>query len=38
MFDEIINKDIIDNINKFTREIIKHYNIIAVILFGSYSK
>ncbi len=33
-----INKDVLNSINKFIEEIKKHYNITAIILFGSYAK
>ena len=33
-----INKDIVDSINKFIKEIKKKYNVTAIILFGSYAK
>lgn len=33
-----INKEILNSINEFIKEIKKHYNITAIILFGSYAK
>lgn len=38
MVEKTINKDILNSINKFIEEIKKHYNITAIILFGSYAK
>lgn len=38
MVERTINKDIMNSINKFIEEITKHYNITAIILFGSYAK
>ena len=38
MVERTINKDIINSINKFIEEIKKHYNVTAIILFGSYAK
>lgn len=38
MVKKTINKDILNSINKFIEEIKKHYNITAIILFGSYAK
>ena len=38
MVKRTINKDIINSINKFIEEIKKHYNVTAIILFGSYAK
>ena len=38
MVKKTINKDILNSINKFIEEIRKHYNITAIILFGSYAK
>ena len=38
MVKRTINKDILNSINKFIEEIKKHYNITAIILFGSYAK
>jgi len=38
MVKKTINKEIVSSINKFIEEIKKHYNIAAVILFGSYAK
>jgi predicted nucleotidyltransferase len=32
-----INKGVLDSVNKFIKEIKKHYNISAIILFGSYA-
>ena len=33
-----INKDILNIINEYIKEIKKHYNITSIILFGSYAK
>ena len=33
-----INKNILENVNKFIEEIKKQYNVTAIILFGSYAK
>lgn len=38
MVEKTINIDILESINKFAEEIKKHYNITAIILFGSYAK
>ena len=38
MVERTINKDIMFSINKFIEAIKKHYNITAIILFGSYAK
>ena len=38
MVERTINKDILNSINEFVKEIKKHYNISAIILFGSYAK
>ena len=38
MAERTINKEILNNINKFIEEIRKHYNVKAIILFGSYAK
>ncbi len=38
MVERTINKDIVDSINRFIKEIKKKYNITAIILFGSYAK
>ena len=38
MVERTINKDILNSINKFIKEIRKHYNITSIILFGSYAK
>ena len=38
MVKRTINKDIADSINKFIEEIKKQYNVVAIILFGSYAK
>lgn len=38
MAERTINKEILNSINEFIREIKKHYNITAIILFGSYAK
>lgn len=38
MAERTINKDVLNNINKFIEEIKKQYNITAIILFGSYAK
>ena len=38
MVERTISKDILDTINKFIEEIKKHYNVIAIFLFGSYAK
>ncbi len=38
MVKKTINKDILKSINKYVEEIKKHYNIVAIILFGSYAK
>ncbi len=37
MVERTINKDILDSINKFIKEIKKQYNVTAIILFGSYA-
>ncbi len=33
-----INKDILNIINEYIKEIKKHYNVASIILFGSYAK
>lgn len=38
MAERTINKKILNSINEFIKEIKKHYNITAIILFGSYAK
>lgn len=38
MVKKTIDKNILNSINKFIEEIKKHYNITAIILFGSYAK
>ena len=38
MVEKTINKDILKSINEYVEEIRKHYNIVAIILFGSYAK
>ena len=38
MVERTINKEILNSINAFIKEIKKHYNIKAIILFGSYAK
>ena len=38
MVERAINKEILNSINKFIKEIKKHYNITTIILFGSYAK
>ena len=38
MVERTINKDILNSINEYIEEIKKHYNITAIILFGSYAK
>ena len=38
MAERTINKEILNSINEFIKEIKKHYNITAIILFGSYAK
>lgn len=38
MVERAINKEILNSINEFIKEIKKHYNITAIILFGSYAK
>lgn len=38
MVKKAINKDILKSINEYVEEIKKHYNIVAIILFGSYAK
>ena len=38
MAERTINKEILNGINEFIKEIKKHYNITAIILFGSYAK
>lgn len=38
MVEKAINKDILNIINAYIDEIKKHYNITAIILFGSYAK
>ena len=38
MVERAISQDILDTIYKFIEEIKKHYNVTAIILFGSYAK
>lgn len=38
MAERTINNEILNSINEFIKEIKKHYNITAIILFGSYAK
>ena len=38
MVKRTINKEILNSINAFIKEIKKHYNIKTIILFGSYAK
>lgn len=38
MVKRTINKEILNSINEFIKEIKKHYNVTAIILFGSYAK
>ena len=38
MVERTINKEILNSINEFIKEIKKHYNITTIILFGSYAK
>ena len=38
MVERTISKDILNSINEYIKEIKKHYNITAIILFGSYAK
>lgn len=38
MVERAIKQDILDTIYKFIEEIKKHYNVTAIILFGSYAK
>lgn len=38
MAQRTINKDIMSSINRFVEEIKKQYNVVAIILFGSYAK
>lgn len=38
MAERTINKEILNSINEFIKEIKKHYKITAIILFGSYAK
>lgn len=38
MAERTINKEILNSINEFIKEIKKQYNITAIILFGSYAK
>ena len=38
MVERAINKEILNSINEFIKEIKKHYNITTIILFGSYAK
>ena len=38
MVERTINKEILNSIKEFIKEIKKHYNIKAIILFGSYAK
>ena len=37
MAKKTINKDIMDSIKKFVKEIKKHYNVTTILLFGSYA-
>ena len=38
MVERTINREILNSINEYIKEIKKHYNITAIILFGSYAK
>ncbi len=38
MVERTINKDILNSVNEYIEEIKKHYNVTAIILFGSYAK
>ena len=38
MVKKAINKDIVESVNKFVKEIKKQYNVTEIILFGSYAK
>ena len=38
MVERTINQDILDSINKFVEQIKKKYNVVAIIVFGSYAK
>ena len=38
MVERTIDKKILNSIHEYTNEIKKHYNITAIILFGSYAK
>ena len=38
MVKRAIDKEILNSINEFIKEIKKHYNITSIILFGSYAK
>lgn len=38
MAERTINKEILNSINEYIKEIKKHYNVTAIILFGSYAK
>ena len=38
MVERAINKEILNSINEFIKEIKKHYNITTIILFDSYAK
>ena len=38
MVERTVNTEILDSVNKFVEEIKKHYNVTAIILFGSYAK
>lgn len=38
MAERTISKEILKSINEFIKEIKKHYNVTAIILFGSYAK
>ena len=38
MVERTINKEILNSINEYVKEIKKHYNITTIILFGSYAK
>lgn len=38
MVERTISKEVLKSINEFIKEIKKHYNVEAIILFGSYAK
>lgn len=38
MVERTINRDIVESIKEFAKEVKKHYNISTIILFGSYAK